>query len=315
MKRQYGFQRELDHEFPPMVIVDLTNACNMACIHCAHPIIKKEPGYKPEFIKREVFEKIVEEVAQHEILLFRIASDGESLLHPQFFELLALAKSAEIRPIDLTTNGMLLNEANNQKLIEIGLDVIDVSIDAFTKETYEKIRKKGDFYRVRHNTLDLIKQRNQSRSPLKIFVSIIKQPLNQHEIDDFVAFWSGKVDFVLVRNLCDEVGIVDIVSEWQAKTRTTEKRWPCPQLWKRVTVNHNGDIRFCVEDWRNETVIDNILRKSIQEIWQGPEYKRLRELHLNGEYDKIKLCNKCHDWAASPWDFGFDKIIKEQIKE
>ena len=144
----YHFASPQDRLFPPMIIVDITNVCNLSYIHCAHHVIQKQPHYIPHYMDLDVFRKIVEEVSQHDILLMRIASDGESLLHPEFFEMLEMADRAGITPINLTTNGMLLTDETNRRLIESNLSVLDVSIDAATEETYRKIRRKGEIGRA-----------------------------------------------------------------------------------------------------------------------------------------------------------------------
>ena len=311
MKRtKHGFQDEGDKLFPPMIIVDITNVCNLSCIHCAHPVIKKDPEYKPKFMDIEIFKTIVEEISKHNILLVRIVSDGESLLHPRFFEMMSIIKDVGIKPVNLTTNGMLLTE-NNEDIIECGIDIIDISIDAYREETYRNIRIGGDLNEVKRNIINLLKLRDEKKSPIKIFVSIIRQPLNEKEVDSFVEYWRPKVDFVMVRNLCDVVSLVDIKKD--RKKEVLPKRYPCPQFWKRVTINHNGDLRYCVEDWRNKTVIANVMDKSIEDVWQGAEYEKIRKLHLRGQYEKVKLCSECTDWIASPWDYGYDKIIKKTI--
>ncbi len=274
-------------------------------------MIKKEAGYKPAFMKKELFKKIVDETAGRDILLMRIASDGESLLHPDFFEMMHMAKDAGVAPVNLTTNGMLLTPETSRRLVDCGLDIVDVSIDAHSKDIYEQIRRAETTTRwCQHPRL--VRARNEAGSSMRIFVSIIRQPLNAHQIDDFRAFWEPKVDFVLVRNLCDEVGLVDIKPV--ESVAVPEVRWPCPQFWKRITITHSGDVRYCVEDWRNITVIGNVERQSIAEIWQGETYRRLRERQLKGDYQGMALCEECKDWATAPWDSGYDRIVRETTR-
>src|SRR5262249_27231040 len=86
-------------------------------------------------------------------------------------------------------------------------------------------------------------------------------------------------------------------------------RWPCPQFWKRVTVNHDGDIRFCVEDWFNRGVVANVAETTIEEVWKSPIYTRFRELHASGRWREMKLCNGCMDWQHMAWDHGFEKAV------
>ena len=39
---KYDFPSEKAREFPPMVILDVCNVCNLECIHCPHVTLKKE---------------------------------------------------------------------------------------------------------------------------------------------------------------------------------------------------------------------------------------------------------------------------------
>ena len=90
------------------------------------------------------------------------------------------------------------------------------------------------------------------------------------------------------------------------------------RLFVTVVYSRNTDIkdstgyfRFCVEDWHNESVVGHIERNSIEEIWRGTEYERLRELQLSGKYSQIPLCKDCTDWQASPWEFGYEYAINK----
>ncbi|MBA7705681.1 hypothetical protein ES703_114516 [subsurface metagenome] len=130
------------------------------------------------------------------------------------------------------------------------------------------------------------------------------------EIEDFKKYWEPLVDRVLVRNLCNVGGLV-ARPDRQLKT----KRWPCPQLWKRITITCRGKYRFCVEDWLNKTVIGDVQKESIKEVWQGKEYQKLRKLHLEEKYSAIPICRNCTDWVASPWDYGYEYAVKKIMSE
>ena len=66
--------------FPPLVQVGLTNVCNLACRECYHPLFKEQRDYKPIFMSRKVFSKIVDEVETFpSSVIFRFLGKGESL--------------------------------------------------------------------------------------------------------------------------------------------------------------------------------------------------------------------------------------------
>src|SRR5262245_1605742 len=80
---RYGFVKPEHAEFPPIIIIAVTNVCDMACIHCAHPVMKKAPGYRAVYMDPAIHTRIVDEVARYKdrLWVFRYAADGESLLH------------------------------------------------------------------------------------------------------------------------------------------------------------------------------------------------------------------------------------------
>ena len=305
---RFDFVKPEHVAFPPIVIVAVTNVCDMACIHCAHPVIKRDPGYRATFMRPEVHTRIVEETKAYrdKLWVFRYAADGESLLNPHFLDMVDEAKAAGIGPIDLTTNAMSLTEEKMRRLLNAPIDVIDVSLDANSRETYEKIRIRGKFDVVTANLRRLIEMRDELGSPTKIMTSIIRQKESEEEVEAFRRTWGPYVDEVLVRGLNTDLGIVNVSETY---FRAGIDRWPCPQFWKRVTVNQHGDVRFCVEDWRNEGLVGNVMDTSIAEMWRSPLYERFREAHRTGRWGDMTMCRKCLDWQHMEWDHGFEKAI------
>jgi radical SAM protein with 4Fe4S-binding SPASM domain len=231
------------------------------------------------------------------------------MLNPDFLAMVEETKAAGIGPVDLTTNAMSLTDEKMRRLLAAPIDVIDVSVDAYSKETYEKIRKRGKFDRVVANLRRLIELRDEMRSPTKIMTSIIQQKEALDEVDAFRQQWAPLVDEVLVRGLNTDLGLVNVSETY---FRDVE-RWPCPQFWKRVTVNHLGDIRFCVEDWHNAGVVGNVRDTTIAEVWQSELYERFRNLHATGRWGDIAMCRKCLDWQHMEWDHGFEKAIEKVL--
>src|SRR5437764_15329507 len=107
---KYGFQSAAAKEFPPIVIVANTTVCNLRCVHCpqgqGYP---EREDYKATYMTWDVFKKAIDEVAENKITMLRFASDGESIIHPQFLDQVAYVKAKGISPLDLTTNAVLLD--------------------------------------------------------------------------------------------------------------------------------------------------------------------------------------------------------------
>ena len=305
---KFGFQQPRHRVFPPIVIVAVTNVCDMACIHCAHPVIKKDRDYKATFMTPQTHSRIVEQTKPYrdQLWVFRYAADGESLLNPHFLDMVEETKAAGIGPVDLTTNAMSLTDEKMRRLLEAPVDIIDVSLDAYSKETYEKVRIRGKFEVVTSNLKRLVAMRDEIGAPTKIMTSIIQQKESLGEVAAFEQFWGEIVDEVLVRGLNTDLGIVN-ASETYFDDQIV--RWPCPQFWKRVTINQHGEVRFCVEDWRNTGIVGNVEETTLAEIWPSSLYDEFRELHATGRWGDMTMCRGCQDWQHMRWDHGFEKAV------
>ena len=61
---EYKFNGRLKEEFPSQVMVDITEVCNLACIHCTHPHFKESDVYAKAMLDPELNSKMVNEVAK-----------------------------------------------------------------------------------------------------------------------------------------------------------------------------------------------------------------------------------------------------------
>ncbi len=301
MKRSYGFKKKEDIFFPPMVFAEITNMCNLKCVHCPHSYVVRQENYRPRHMGLDVFRKIADEVSGHSGAILRIVCDGEPTMHPDFMEIMSYSRHKGISPLCLNTNGTLLDERLVREILRLNIEVIEVSLDALRKETYERIRIGGDFDRVISNIDMLLKLRNEVGSDTKIMVSIIDQPKVASEIEDFRAYWEERVDRVITRRYTSIGGLIDTGE----KDSDSKNRWPCPLLWTRIFINVDGLAKFCVEDWLDNTVLGDIRQESIGKIWRSDKYRQLRMFHINGEFSKNSYCGRCPDWSSRDWDYDY----------
>ena len=143
----------------------------------------------------ELNKKMVQEVKEHGqgiTKYIRYTSNGEPLVHPKSYEMILEAVLNSGTKVTLTTNGTLLEERRMKKLLDSGIHMIDISLDAHTNETYQKIRIGGDLNITSNNVLKLIELNEKSNYKTKIVVSFIEQPQNSNEIEDFKNFGQKK---------------------------------------------------------------------------------------------------------------------------
>ena len=314
----YVFSKSWHRQFPPMIVVSITNVCNLNCIHCFSSKFRKLPEYHPVMMAWDIWEKICGQAGAWPGVILNFGTDGEPLLHPRLLDMLRLARKQTIYPINITTNGVTMNHQFNKVMIEENLtDIMNISLDAFTPESYKKIRG-GSFKKVMGHLDDLIAQRNKSESALKIQVNIIDQPEARDELADFKRHWEKRVDNVLIRTYYDATAFSgqtgpDLTGK-QSQMDEVD-RWPCQQLWRRFNIAEDGTARFCVDDWFNKTKLGDLKEQSIADIWTSEEYDRLRHLHITGRFEKIPYCAKCTEWQGMKWDYDYFKAMSKMLKK
>lgn len=306
MPAPYGFESIAGDDFPTYIMFDLTNRCNAACIHCPQSV-----GFSGQetdvFLPLETFKSVVDEAIGREIDFVRITADGEPMLHPDLWEMLSYAQEKEVGPVGLTTNGSALNEKNARRLIESGAFMIDISIDAYTAPTFELVRAGLSFERTIGNVETLLRLRDELGSPIKVMVSFVKQKENADEVDDFVKFWEGKVDQVLVREMISNVGLIDVTG---SSVNAPVDRWPCPHWWRRVVINYDGVLKACPIDWQGELTNRAISEETVLDQWHGDFYHDYRMQHLNNDHKADSACKDCRDWRGTPWMLGYEKVVR-----
>lgn len=302
---RYGFYDRLKAEFPSQLLVDATEICNLACGHCPHPQFKVSEHYGGRSLEPELNAKLVDEVRQYgqgHTAYIRYASNGEPLTHKNIFEMLEYAVRRSRVMVTLTTNGKTLDEKKAERLLAIGVDVVDISVDAFLPETYARVRVGGNLNVTRANVLNLIAQSGNASSKTKVVVSYVEQPLNQRETADFERFWKDNgADNVVIRRLHSCSGAKADLAEERRTINAKETRRPCLYPWERIVLNARGDLAFCPSDWVHGSVIADYRRTTIYETWHGEFYRRLREAHWTNDFSRHKFCGQCPDWQSTRW--------------
>lgn len=300
-----AFGGYLSEKFPSQINVDATEFCNLSCIHCPYVTITKLKGRNRRNLAVELHRKLIDEivaVGKEHCRFIRYTGDGEPLLHPQLPELIADAVRRTGVQTALTTNGMLLTEERARALLDAGVDVFDVSIDAHSQSVYAEVRVGGELDVTKectHRLIELAKAKSGRRS--KIMVSFVRQPLNIHEVDEFERYWKAAgADFVVLRNRHSCGGNVEEMAEtlWKA---APSPRKPCLYPWERMVLKADGELTYCPADWKHIANIGNYANTTISEIWQGEAMRALRAAHVSGDFAKHSFCGNCPDWSVIQW--------------
>jgi len=180
------------------VYVESTSHCNLDCAMCVRHGWQERSGHMPV----ERFERLVEGLprATVEPLTVAFGGFGEPLVHPEWRQLLAVARARGLR-IEVITNGLLLDAEAAAVLVELAVSRVTVSVDGGDPETYARMRgvtADSALAAVGH----LREARRRTRRPTALGVAAVATRSTVSSLPALLEWASDlKLDFVTIGNL------------------------------------------------------------------------------------------------------------------
>lgn len=161
-----------DLDAPLYVAWQLTNECNLACLHC---IEESGPGkaFRDELDTRQIF-GVLEQLLDNEVPYLSF-SGGEPMLRDRFFDMVEFV-CAGGGQLKVETNGHYLTPENCERLARLGVKAVQVSLDGASRETFNRMRVRGDFDRMIEGV------RNLHAAGVPIEINYSPTAFNIHEI-------------------------------------------------------------------------------------------------------------------------------------
>lgn len=173
-----------DHEqHSCLTIVEVTDRCNLACPVCYAESAPHHGRHRTLEEIETMFDIVVRNEGQPDVIQI---SGGEPTVHPQFFEILDMAKTKPVRHLMLNTNGIRIAKDREfvRKLATYMPDFeVYLQFDSFKKEVLETLRGE-DLREVRKKALEHLNEFNLSTT----LVITLQKGLNDDEIGDIIQY-------------------------------------------------------------------------------------------------------------------------------
>lgn len=187
---------------PRTLVLAYDDTCNLYCDTC------REQMFVPDKMYREQMSRTTETVLKDylpEAEFMVLAGAGEVFASPSYREIFTSQECRNIKYIRLLSNGMLFNEKNWESLVagKHAKIMLTVSVDAASKETYESIRRGGNFDVLKKN-MEYAAALRRSGELSYFRMNFVVQRKNYREMPDFVR-WGEELG-------CDEVFFTKILN-------------------------------------------------------------------------------------------------------
>ncbi|MEW6239347.1 MAG: radical SAM/SPASM domain-containing protein [Chloroflexota bacterium] len=140
--------------------IEVTSRCSTGCVFCPHDALSQR--WADGDIRLETYR---EHIAPHLGLfdLVYLQGWGEPMLHEGLWDMLGMAQEKGCRT-GFTTNGTWLEEEQNRKLVDMGVDMISVSFAGTAAPVHQALRTNSKFAELCRNFESLANLKKQTGS-------------------------------------------------------------------------------------------------------------------------------------------------------
>jgi uncharacterized radical SAM superfamily Fe-S cluster-containing enzyme len=173
-----------DHEqHSCLSLIEVTDSCNLRCPVCYANSGPDRLQHRPLALIEKMFDAVVRNEGHPDVVQI---SGGEPTVHPEFFEIIELAKARPIQHLMINTNGVRIAQDEDfvRRLAEARPDVETyLQFDSFERDALLDLRG-ADLRNVRARALERLNEYNLSTT----LVVTLKKGLNDGEIGKIIDF-------------------------------------------------------------------------------------------------------------------------------
>jgi radical SAM protein with 4Fe4S-binding SPASM domain len=300
-------------QFPLHMVWLSTNACNARCVHCSSDSLKCFPDELSTSEAKQLFE----DLASIGVVDLAV-SGGEPFTRPDLFELLEHAVGLGLR-VGVGSNGSTIDDSVVERLAEIGIDRLQISIDG-TAATHDLARRWNGLYRRSAAAIE-----RGIEAGLRVHVCFTVHALNYSEIDAVASAccqWgvsrlnvsrfvpTGRGDASLDLPPWQWRAVIEHVEELRqnpalkisthlAQLVLVDEALACEPAFAgcqaglaQGCIDARGNVMPCV---MLPVVVGNIRERSLREIWrEAPLLQSLRDRsNLQGNCGACELKDQC----------------------
>jgi radical SAM protein with 4Fe4S-binding SPASM domain len=274
---------------PPILTIDLTDACDLQCKYCNNPIIPQPRT----FMKDDVVSRILKQIEDTHINRIRIGG-GEPTLHPDFGYILKEI-SHRTKFVSIITNAQWSSQGLADELLRSKADLIEISVDAGGQKIYEKSRIGASYDKLLKNIAYLRNTRDQLKSKTIIKFRLMVRPSTLHLEKKETLFLLQYCDCLLPQLVTQHPDREIIEDVFPNKLRLNSI---CTLPFKDMQVLPDGNVPLCsafsyslVKD--KQTFIGNICNDTILDLWNHDLMRELRQAQRKNRGSSLSQCRNC----------------------
>lgn len=279
----------LEPPFPKTnFLMELSNACNHACIFCTHQKMRRKVGKMNQELAFNILQQAYA-LGTREVGFY---ATGEPFLVPELPMYIRKAKEIGYTYVYLTSNGSLATPERIRAVIDAGLDSLKFSINAPERELYAFIHGRDDFNKVIKHLKYLNQYREENGSSCKIYITGILTRYTEHLQDEYHRIFDRLADQIVFKYVYNQGGYMPEIERYLRCDSDTALRRKCNLPFDAISVTWEGYLSVENADYENMLVVADLNKVSLKDGWYGEKMKEVRQRFMEDNLAGM-LCDGC----------------------
>ena len=280
-------ERRRVETIPEEIEVELTTEDPLSDGSLLRPRGPEVPRRGP--IDLAVIQSIADAIRPYDDVRIVLAGFGEPARHPQFAEICRILRNSTAAAIAIRTSGVI-EPSIEAAIFDTPLDVVEVTLDATTRETYRRVHGADKFDEIVSRLDAWFARRSSRQSVLPLVVpSFIKARDNLHEMEEFLDHWQRRLGMALITGYSHCAGQRD---RRAVTSMAPPQRGLCRRVFKRAMILADGRMATCDEDFAARQTVGDLAGSQLVSLWRSPRLAAIRECVRPDQ----PLCPACDEW-------------------
>lgn len=281
-------------------VIEINGGCNYSCQMC--PQAKDangKPGRHKDFLKKmslEEFEKNVADCAKHGLRVVNLDGSGEATLNRNLPEYIKIVTKYGCESV-IFSNGFNMSGQFMRDCVDAGLTFFRFSIIGSNPSQYLTWMNSMNFVTVIENAKEMVAYVKESGANCKVgtYHLITDTKYQDEQLEQYKAIVEDIGCVTEIWRMHNWSGVYKPLYNREGEKKTCGRPFSPDVVIRAGGLDgQRGAVAPCCQvlGRDEEAVLGHTSENTIEEIWYGEEYTKLRDQHTSGDYpDYCKGCD------------------------
>jgi len=281
-------------------VIEINGGCNYSCQMC--PQAKGadgKPGRHKDFLKKmslEEFEKNVADCAKHGLRVVNLDGSGEATLNRNLPEYIKIVTKYGCESV-IFSNGFNMSGQFMRDCVDAGLTFFRFSIIGSNPSQYLTWMNSMNFVTVIENAKEMVAYVKESGANCKVgtYHLITDTKYQDEQLEQYKAIVEDIGCVTEIWRMHNWSGVYKPLYNREGEKKTCGRPFSPDVVIRAGGLDgQRGAVAPCCQvlGRDEEAVLGHTSENTIEEIWYGEEYTKLRDQHTSGDYpDYCKGCD------------------------